>query len=516
MKRLLIINLFILFFLNGRHVDASWLEQNWNSMISGSATAPDMVQQQGSGAYYGGGFTYGTGGTAISRIVPVDVQVPSISAGCGGISITNGAFDYNVEELINFLKSLISNAPGYAFQLAMQVLCPSCLDILNTLNQISGMINGMQMDSCAVLQGLTDWASDKATKAISDSSIGGGFSSYRTAMEGFNNNMKTGLNNFFDKVRKGLNCATDPKKCKSIDFLEGNKSFMETLFEFMRANETDTSLKKYFEDDYEDLFRGLIGDMKYIKVGSSTEADKDRYNQSLIVINPIYGSTGSKQEVLNKLISGSSDPIPDKGINAKYTKTVDLEGQTWGNNGNNWKTGYTFDTFNSIAFNVIDNAKNKYKLLDRGETLTAEELSFFSTLKTPVLRTLNVIFIDDRLPKSFLDELKPLAGVQLEYEIINIVAKNLYALVNQYKEELEKTGLGKEEINRNIAYITRNLAEIQQLSYKLYVKTYTDFDKRIKTVSEEGVFNQMYNMRATYLARHPVAGAAVFAGGIGK
>lgn len=514
MKRLLITNfIIIVLLLPLQYVHAGWLEDNWNSMTSSSVSAPDMIQKQGGGAYYGGGFSFSTGGSTTTRLVPVDIRMPSISAGCGGIDIVTGAFDYNAEELINFLKSLVSNAPGYAFQLAMQIFCPSCLDILNTLNEITGMINGMQMDSCAVLQGLTDLASNATEKAIASNSDFGKAMSYRKSMSDFNDNMKDGFKKFFNKIRDNFGCLTNGKGCKSIDFLEGKKSFLQGVFENIEENQNDSSLKKYFGSNYQQLFRALVGDIRFIQVNSD---GNNGDSLKLYPIEPIY--SGNEKNALDTLIYGHFNALPSKGENNDYVKKgmldvmvlmTDTENKTYVKN-------VAFDTFSSIAFDIINSSKEKYNVLDRSQSLSPQELSFLSTLKTPVLKTLNVLFIDDYMPRIFLEELKPLAGVQFAYEIISIVAKNMQLSMNQYKEEISGAGLYNEEIDLAINRIRQNMAKLQRIAYEQYITQYVAFEERIKTIGKDGIFDSMKNTRAAYFSRHPVIGSAVFAGGIPK
>lgn len=150
MKKLFISIILLTFSSLSHASDLSKLMNDvWNDMQAGSnATGGTSITNQGSSYYSGGGYSY----TApSSTFQPLSVRPPSVKAGCTGISIDAGAFNYSGEEMIAFLKSIISGAPGYAFNLAMQILCPSCTDLMNTINDISAMINSMQMDSCAAL-----------------------------------------------------------------------------------------------------------------------------------------------------------------------------------------------------------------------------------------------------------------------------------------------------------------------------------------------------------------------------
>jgi conjugative transfer pilus assembly protein TraH len=98
-----------------------------------------------------GGITLG-GVSARSRIVrPNVVQLtpPSIRGGCQGLDLVGGSFSFiNGEQLQQYLRSIASNALNYAFTLALEGVCPTCMQKMEKLRDWTDEMNGKLMDSC--------------------------------------------------------------------------------------------------------------------------------------------------------------------------------------------------------------------------------------------------------------------------------------------------------------------------------------------------------------------------------
>jgi len=84
----------------------------------------------------------------------VTIVPPSFSAGCGGIDLFGGSFSYvNAAQFTAFLRSIASNAAGYAFELALQAMCGSCMSTIETLEKKVQELDQMFSNSCQVAQG---------------------------------------------------------------------------------------------------------------------------------------------------------------------------------------------------------------------------------------------------------------------------------------------------------------------------------------------------------------------------
>lgn len=115
-------------------------------------TAPGFYQGQQRG--------FITGGAADVRfparhIVPLTLSLPSVKAGCGGISFFGGAFSYiNSENFTQFLQNIAQNAVGVAFDMALRTLCPQCATVLANMEAIVRSMTGSLANSCRAAKAL--------------------------------------------------------------------------------------------------------------------------------------------------------------------------------------------------------------------------------------------------------------------------------------------------------------------------------------------------------------------------
>ncbi|WP_026199166.1 conjugal transfer protein TraH [Lamprocystis purpurea] len=127
-------------------------EQLFNTMVN--VTSPTAHLGQRRGVLDGGTLQARNriASEALWHITP-----PSFEAGCGGIDMYAGSFSFiSAEQFQNLLRSIASNATGYAFQLAMGAMCPSCLEQLTDLQKKLMALNQGFADSCQLAQGLVN------------------------------------------------------------------------------------------------------------------------------------------------------------------------------------------------------------------------------------------------------------------------------------------------------------------------------------------------------------------------
>lgn len=120
-------------------------------------TAPGTYETARRSSYYGGRYTYKT------RIFDenlISMRLPSAKGGCGGIDVFGGSFSFvNSDQIVQLLRSVASNAKGYAFQLAMDNMCPDCSKWMNELQSKVQALNDNLSNSCQLAQGIINDAS---------------------------------------------------------------------------------------------------------------------------------------------------------------------------------------------------------------------------------------------------------------------------------------------------------------------------------------------------------------------
>ena len=161
-------------------------------VVIGNATAPDMGESSQAG-YLSGGSLYLK--TKIYDPNVVGFTQPYLKAGCSGIDMYGGSFSYiNKEEFKNLLRSIGSNALGYAFKLGIDTMCPECGNLMADFQEKMQKLNQYLGNSCQMAQGLVT-GGQKAFQASRDAdvSLANAANGVSTdAWEGFTSYMSSG------------------------------------------------------------------------------------------------------------------------------------------------------------------------------------------------------------------------------------------------------------------------------------------------------------------------------------
>ncbi len=94
------------------------------------------------------------------------INPPRINAGCGGLDLYFGGLSFiNKDQFVNMLRSIGQNALGYAFQIGLEAVCPTCLEQLKSLlNRIQSW-QKMFSDSCQAAKSIVNWAAGSIAEA---------------------------------------------------------------------------------------------------------------------------------------------------------------------------------------------------------------------------------------------------------------------------------------------------------------------------------------------------------------
>lgn len=128
------------------------LQDQLDGMFDGmiNVTDPQVVDGQRRGVLFGGSLE---GRFRVMRPRLVALTPPSISASCNGISAYMGSFSLiSSEEFTQLLRTIGQNAAGYAFELAISSICPTCQSLMDALQKkIQDWTKGLQ-DSCSMVK----------------------------------------------------------------------------------------------------------------------------------------------------------------------------------------------------------------------------------------------------------------------------------------------------------------------------------------------------------------------------
>ncbi|QKM57760.1 conjugal transfer protein TraH [Burkholderia glumae] len=152
------------------YAQAMSMQQVFDSINAmGNVSSPRALQGQTMNMYSGGSVFMRTPHKTYQL---ASVTAPSWGAGCGGIDLFTGGFSFiNKEQFVALLRNIGSNALGYAFKLALQNLCPTCDNVMQSLQAIAKDINRMNVDSCQAAEGVVNavtpvsWKKEQANLA---------------------------------------------------------------------------------------------------------------------------------------------------------------------------------------------------------------------------------------------------------------------------------------------------------------------------------------------------------------
>lgn len=162
MRAIVILIALVTFWSTPAHANlARQMDSMFGSLVNVTPSGAYKGQQMG--AFFGGSVYVRNRITNMSLIGFVP---PHVSAGCGGIDMFGGSFSFiNAAQFKQLLRSIASNAGGYFFQIALQAMCPTCLDNLASLQKKVQQLNQLAGNSCMAAKALVDTA---VTSAIGE------------------------------------------------------------------------------------------------------------------------------------------------------------------------------------------------------------------------------------------------------------------------------------------------------------------------------------------------------------
>lgn len=131
------------------------IEKNMADMFNSMGAEANYSE---AGAFHGQSGSLYTGGSLsvrnpVSDISLGNIQLPSVSAGCGGIDFFSGSFSFvSKEQFIQFTRNLGNNAAGVAFDLALKALDPMIQDAIGGIRDLVNQVNQSSLNSCKLSQ----------------------------------------------------------------------------------------------------------------------------------------------------------------------------------------------------------------------------------------------------------------------------------------------------------------------------------------------------------------------------
>jgi hypothetical protein len=469
---------------------SGFFDEVWKDMQNSYSESDgrEYLDEMGRYHYESPGYSYRVPNMTLQ---PFSARGPSIKAGCTGISIDMGAFDYvkDPERYVQFLKQVIAGIPGYSFNLALQTFCPQCSELLNKINSLANMVNGLQMDSCGVLEASSSLASGILKEHVGLKASDGGENSFNSivgsavdSLDSFETSASELINGILCAAGSGTDCPIkwlDPKYVKA----HGNA----TLLSSMLYRNTNLKTMELVEEDeateFENLMRAFIGDIAL----QTSDGDES---------TPV--------------------PVPLRATLTDYRDYVDAI-SSW--IGESWKTDTTVMVVDRKGdekkFTINDKTSLKGTtggLLDRiaasyenRNPIDNASLGFLQTFQAPVYKILNNSSIEKHLFYQYIDMFKELAARQLAYEIFLSLNKQSKALLR----DAEKTIIASESLAKNSVMSNQlitmydNINNLTFTSYEYYISGYKEFNEKLANLNTQQDFHIRIQAQ---MARHPLYG----------
>ncbi len=391
---------------------------------------------------------YSLGGAKIkygvsSSYNPINIQLPSLKMGCGGIDATFGSFStLNEEYLINFLKSVMSQAPAFLWQLALSTLDKDTQTIINELKKMADAANSFNLNACATSQKLFDYSKSFFEDGV-QSSLNSGATDDSIAQR-----EKSSIAQLTDYINSANSFFNDTNKTK--ESLE-KKVFLGSLLDKSFRNLT---VKNIFGTDpqggylLESVMRYMIGDIAGYKLAKGT--DDFTFDIKL-------WTKGTQTQIKEFIYGGDIKYI--------YLAT----------NTDNY--GVPTDSMGSVKFDGIKkifetNLKSIISKMLIKQKISTDERTFINSLPVPIYRFLNTTAMNSSE-----------ADVTVLAEFISIMETKalldwiIEGVANSIRKEVSTDNKESQEKRMEIA---KNAVEMKKALDNEYSLMKKDFEQKVK------------------------------------
>jgi conjugative transfer pilus assembly protein TraH len=212
-----------------------------------TSSAPHRVDGERRGYLSGGSFS---GRYQMTNDYLFSAAPPRVASSCNGIDMFGGGISYlDPEYLVQKMENILQAAPAVAFSMALNGLCKQCENITSKMENVTNMLNGIQLNDCQAANRIVQWANpnDPATvqRDIRNAvhSVGQELGLTKNAQDANEDMDAAGNQAPFDTFTTIENCPAD---------------FLALLTSGSIAEAAATQVGM---DDYAPLVRGYLGDV---------------------------------------------------------------------------------------------------------------------------------------------------------------------------------------------------------------------------------------------------------------
>jgi conjugative transfer pilus assembly protein TraH len=441
-----------------------------------STTSSGSMSTRDRTILYGGGVSIKA---PILTLNPINVQAPTIKAGCGGIDLAFGSLSFlDADQIVKFLEATLANAEGVAFDIALKTLCPSCSETLKAMEAMANQINNMSLDSCKAATQLVNAGYNAIDgKSLQEDMESGSVNSW---LKGAADNIQTGAD-YLAKFNEKLSfVGTDDKEFVIGKYLSKANADQvgslgtRSLIKFITDKNNVSSYFSY------NIIATFIGDIIIQKIPTDEEKshwelkpkdsldDPISTNQQKIAQSNFNTNT---RKVINRLLGADDDQgeIYYTGSNADYTiKNVD---------------GYL--SKGTLIGQIKDNLNSIIGKIQNRTILSDDDINFLGQFQTPVYPIFNTLGSND-ITRDILeyikDDLSLMLANQIFYEYITQFTRfmqDAIAGVKTHDEALKMANCplfisnkGKSLGLEHLEKMAKNSRAVAGIAYQNYIKSF--------------------------------------------
>lgn len=431
------------------------LQDQLNSVFNGMSNVnqPGAYESERRGVIFGGQIE---AKTKIMNADLVSMLPPSFKGGCGGVDLFGGSLSYiNKDQLVQLLRTVAANAKGYAFQLALQNVCPSCSTWIENFQKKIQALNQYFGNSCQLAQGImNDTADAMGMKQHNNASLS-------SMLDGFNKD-------FFDSNTSEPKEVIKQKKPDEYKNMIGN-----IVWKQLKANHVAGWFGKNKDDTLLETIMSvtgtvIIGDLKDGEKGKGKTNPITTLPGNKVTLADMIDGSGSK-----KLTIYSCDSDKDECLNAG-TKNGGLK---------EIKINSLRHEIIKMLAGVNNNDGIIFKLHNEIK-LTQIEMNFMSNLPSGIgafIRNLSIQAPD--AANVFAIESASSIALELTYSLMRDLLKaGQTALANSKSEYLKKAQEVLDQSSKNLENEYLNLSR-QYGSLVTLIKDYNQIIINIQKVN---------------------------------
>ena len=394
----------------------------------------------------------------LGSINVINATAPKASVGCNGVEIGFGSISFlDFDNLVNKLKMIASQAPAFAFKMAIDTACSQCSTIMQDLEQSVEAINNFSLDSCAISENLGNSIGGALANA-SDSRYDDSYA----AQKALNNDKSTFNTN---KIKDTINSWSDTVNGKSLklDQLKGYGSFLNNL----RINKIPT-LNNYDPKAFIEVLRTLVGDVVgYMDIRNDNQ-DKYTFVQpdpSANINDLIALFVGKKSGTFKKTVitlegnNGDWDEVSLSNLPTGFKVTPessDLKFDDDDTSGNSTTRSWTYNIKGSLK-TVTDKMKTN-------TVLTSADYVYLQNLPFNGYRIINYFgSVTSSGGAITLDEYAEYIAIENARSQMGLLLDLAGRSLSEYMNELEKTSSTNKETKADYQKVIDNITKQKAL-----------------------------------------------------